>query len=121
MSRAAVAALCLAACGGPAAQIRAEIGDVDARLEIARDSVQRADLAVAKAQPRDADVARRDRLAAVSEKAYLEAQKVYLQARLRTLDDPSPANRADEAAARERRDHLEAEWRARVKDASAPW
>ena len=121
MIRAAAVALIALGCGGPAAQIRAELDDVQARLDIARDSVRRADLGVTKANARDHDAAVRDRLAAVSEKAYLDAEKAYLEARLRTLDDPSPQTRADEAAARDRRDHLEAEWRARVKDASAPW
>ncbi len=117
----AVALALLVSCGGPAAKIRAQIGDVDERLAIARDSVRRADLEVAKARPRDADAAHRDRLAAVSEKAYLDAEKTYLQSQLATLDDPTPENRAKEEAARVERDHLEKEWRERVKGATAPW
>ncbi len=114
-------ALLLLACGGPAAKIRAQINDVDARLEMARDSVRRADLQVAKARPKEADASRRDRLAAVSEKAYLDAEKAYLERQLAALDDPSPENRAKEEVARAERDRLEREWRDRVKDASAPW
>jgi len=111
----------LIACGGPAARIRAEIDEVEGKLEMARDSVRRADLQVAKARPREEDAARRDRLAAVSEKAYLEAEKVYLQRQLAALDDPSPENLAKEDAARVERDHLEKEWRERVKGAASPW
>ncbi|HKA89202.1 MAG TPA: hypothetical protein VKE22_16160 [Haliangiales bacterium] len=116
----AVALAVLLSCGGAAARIRSQIGDVDVKLDLARDAVRRAELAVAKAGPKEADGARRDMLAAVSEKAYLDAEKAYLEQQLATLADPSPENRAKEDTTRARRDHLETEWRERVKEARAP-
>jgi len=111
----------LVACGGAAARVRSQLNRVDQRLEMARDSVSRAELGLRKAQPKDAEAARRDLLAAVAERAFLQADRVYLLAQLDRIDNPSPEKRALEDRARAERDRLEIEWHAKRKDVSAPW
>jgi hypothetical protein len=111
----------LVACGGAAARVRSQINDVDLRLEMARDSVARAQMGVKKAKPKEAEVAQRDLLAAVAEKAFLQADRVYLVAQLDRINNPSPENQALEDRARAERDRLEVEWKAKLKDVSAPW
>jgi hypothetical protein len=111
----------LVACGGAAARVRSQINEVDERLEMAHDSVARAQVAVTKAKPSEVEVAHRDLLAAVAEKAFLQADRVYLLAQLDRIDNPSPENRALEERARAERNRLETEWKAKLKDVSAPW
>jgi hypothetical protein len=111
----------LVACGGASARVRSQLNQVDQRLEMARDSVARAQMGVTKAKPKEVEAARRDLLAAVAEKAFLQAERVYLVAQLDRIDNPSPENKALEDRARAERDRLEVEWKAKLKDVSAPW